>query len=154
MNKRILLIIVGSFIFCNIFSQELKTAKWLIGVWENKTDRGSIYEEWIKINDNELAGKSYVLKGTDTIVFETMRIVHEQEKVFYIPIVKGENNDLPVYFNSKLITGDKLIFENPEHDFPQVISYTRTGKKSLIAEISGINDGKEERESYPMRKIK
>ncbi len=157
MKKRIMFIIVGLLIFCNLQSQEnnvLANVEWITGTWENKTEIGSIYERWEKISDTELAGKSYIIKDKDTIVFETIRLVYENEKVYYIPIVEGGNDGKPVRFTSRLISEDKLEFENSEHDFPQVISYIRTGNKSLIAEISGIVEGKEEKESYPMTKIK
>ena len=53
----------------------------------------------------------------------------------------------------KTISNEKMIFENPRHDFPQVISYAKTGANSLVAEISGVEKGKEHKETYPMKKI-
>ena len=37
---------------------DIKKAEWLIGTWENKTPKGSIYETWSKVSDNELRGKA------------------------------------------------------------------------------------------------
>lgn len=159
MNKKVLILtsIAAIFILCSwvsLVEKEIKNVEWLIGIWENKTDRGSVYESWTKLNENELSGKSYVLKGKDTIVFETMRIIKEDNNLFYIPTVQGQNNDLPVRFSLKKITETELVFENPEHDFPQIISYTKTGKKSLVAEILGNVNGKDVKESFSMKKLK
>ena len=112
-----------------------------------------MYESWVKQNDSALIGKSYMLKGKDTVVFESVRLVQEQTNLFYIPTVKNQNNGLPVRFALKTISKEKMIFENPTHDFPQVISYAKTGADSLVAEISGMVKGKEQKETYPMKKI-
>jgi hypothetical protein len=45
-----------------------------------------------------------------------------------------------------------LVFENKEHDFPQKITYTKISNDSIVAEISGMKDGKQSKESYPMKK--
>lgn len=135
-------------------TNDLKKAEWLIGTWENKTPRGSVYETWNKANDYEYSGKSYRLMEKDTIVFETLRLVQETDGLVYIPIVKNQNNGLPVRFAAKSVTDDGLVFENPQHDFPQIISYTRIGTDSLVAEISGIRNGQERKQTFPMKRVK
>jgi hypothetical protein len=131
----------------------IKKAAWLIGTWESKTKRGIMYEHWRKIADTEFAGKSFMLKDNDTIVFETVRLVQERDSLFYIPTVKNQNNDLPVRFASKLITADKMVFENPKHDFPQIITYTKIGSDSLRAEVSGVANGQQRQQTFKMRKV-
>lgn len=134
-------------------TNDIKKAEWLIGAWENKTLQGSIYETWSKINDNEFSGKSYVVKDRDTIVFENLRLVQEQEGLFYIPIVNNQNDALPVRFALKTITEKQLVFENPQHDFPQIISYTKIAADSLVAKISGTKNGKERKHIFPMKRL-
>lgn len=132
----------------------IKKAAWLIGTWETKTKRGSLYEHWRKVTDVEFAGKSFMLKDNDTIVFETIRLVQERDSLFYIPIARNQNNNSPVRFALTVITADKMVFENPKHDFPQVITYTKAGTDSLQAVVSGIVNGQERKEIFPMRRIK
>ena len=132
----------------------IEKAGWLIGTWENKTAKGSLYETWSKTNDNEYSGKSYAVKEKDTIVFENIRIVQEQDGLFYIPIVKIQNDGLAVRFTIKIISETQLVFENPQHDFPQIISYTKIGMDSLVAEISGIKNGQERKQAFPMKRVK
>lgn len=133
---------------------QLKQAEWLIGTWENQTQRGTIYETWSKVSDLEFSGKSYALAENDTIVFETLQLIEKQDGVFYIPTVKNQNDGQPVSFSLKKITETELFFENPEHDFPQVISYTRVLPDSLIAEISGMRGGQERKITFRMRKVR
>ena len=132
----------------------IKKTEWLIGTWEHKTSKGSIYETWRKAAGNELVGKSYVIKNKDTILFENIRLVHEQGELVYIPAVKDQNEGTPIRFEGKKISETHLVFENKTHDFPQVISYKKISEDSLKAEISGLRDGKEEQRYFPMRRIR
>jgi hypothetical protein len=135
-----------------VITSGIKKADWLIGTWENKTTTGTMYETWTKLTDDELSGKGYVLKEMDTLVFETIRLVHEHHGLFYIPTVKSQNDNLPVRFALKTISDTKMVFENPNHDFPQVISYTKISADSLVAEISGIKDGLDRNRTFPMKR--
>ena len=132
----------------------IKKTEWLIGTWEHKTSKGSIYETWRKAAGNELVGKSYVIKNKDTILFENIRLVHEQGELVYIPAVKDQNEGTPIRFWGKRISETHLVFENKTHDFPQVISYKKISEDSLKAEISGLRNGKEEQRYFPMRRIR
>ena len=132
----------------------IDNAMWLIGTWENKTSRGSVYESWKKINENELAGKSYAVKGADTIIFETVQLKQEGKNLYYIPTVRNQNNGEPVSFKAYTITDHKMVFGNPEHDFPQSVSYTKVNTDSLVAEISGVKNGNVRHQTFPMRRLK
>ncbi len=132
---------------------DIKKADWLIGTWENITPRGSIYESWSRINDNEFSGISYILKDDETVVLETIRLVQEQDGFFYIPTVKNQNEGLPIRFSAKTISETQMIFENLQHDFPQFISYTKITPDSLIAEIWGTRNGQERKLTFPMKRV-
>lgn len=154
-KHKILLIITCVTMLCARVPQQtnnIEKASWLIGTWENKLQRGSIYETWIKTNEKEYSGKSYVLKNNDTIVFETIRLVEENNQLFYIPNVKDQNGGKPVRFAAKTVSETQLLFENPKHDFPQVICYTKLGNDSLLAYIAK-KDNKQ-KQTFPMKRIK
>lgn len=115
MYKKTVLAIFSVIIFCSWSLQqksEINNAEWLIGTWENKTPNGSIYETWSKESDIEFSGKSYMFKEKDTIVFETIRLIQEQNSLFYIPKVKNQNDNMPVRFKAKTASSNELIFEN------------------------------------------
>lgn len=133
---------------------DIKKTEWLIGTWENKTSKGNVYETWNKKSETEFEGKSYILKEKDTIVFENIRLVQEQDGLYYIPTVKTQNENLPVRFAPKTISETQLVFENPQHDFPQIISYTKINSDSLIAEISETKNGQERRQIFSMKRVK
>jgi hypothetical protein len=127
---------------------------WLLGKWENKSDEGNLLEIWTKANDSIYIGESYFIKGKDTLHFEKIQLKQKGENLFYIPTVKGQNNDKPVTFIFKDTIGKQLVFENPKHDYPQKISYLPISKDRMIIQISGIQQGKPSSTKYSLKKTK
>ena len=138
-----------------IFPQKSLVSKseWLIGTWENKTEEGSIYETWIKKNDKELAGKSYMLNKSDTMILETIQILEKQGELFYIPTVPTQDGGKAVPYGLKQLTDHEFMFENPKHNTPRVIYYQRLNNDRLVAEIWSIVDNKTHKVQFPMVKI-
>ncbi len=157
MNNKIVVAIMCFILFCSYTltqKTEINKAEWLIGTWENKTPNGTIYETWAKVSDIEFSGKSYMLKEKDTIVFETIRLIQENNNLFYIPKVKNQNDNMPVRFKAKTASNNELVFENPNHDFPQIIAYSKINANALVAEIAGTKNGKERKQIFPMSRVK
>ena len=133
--------------------KKIEQAHWLVGTWFSKSGERSNYERWNKYNDSTYLGRSYSIQHGDTVSAESITLVQHGEEINYIPMVRGQNNDMPVMF--KLVSSDsnKLIFENPAHDFPQIITYRRVPPDSLIAEISGMINGEHQAQKFPMRRV-
>lgn len=136
----------------NPAKDKIKTADWLIGNWENRLEQGTLSESWEKSNDSTFNGKSFFIKDKDTLNNETIVLSQNGEDLFYIPVVQGQNNNEPVIFTMTKADAKQLVFENPKHDFPQRISYTKITKDSIVATISGVVNGKTKGESYPMKR--
>lgn len=132
----------------------IKIAEWLIGTWENKTSRGTIFENWNKVDENEFAGRSYMLREEDTVIFENIRLIQEEKGLFYAPVVKEQNKGQAVRFALKSISEMKIVFENPQHDFPQIISYSKISSDSLVAEIYGTKNGQFHKVRFPMKRVR
>ncbi len=130
----------------------IEKAAWLLGTWEQTTSKGIVYETWTHGNDGTFNGKSYLLKASDTVVLETIKLVQQQEGLFYIPTVSNQNNRQPVSFKCSKITVTEMVFHNPVHDFPQKITYRKTGKNSLIATISGTQNGQMKSRDFVMKR--
>jgi hypothetical protein len=133
--------------------EKLEKMNWLIGQWENKTPEGYLTETWTKDNDSTFLGQSYfIVKEKDTVHFESIVLMQVNDDLIYQPIVKGQNEDQPVDFKLTSDAEDSFTFENPKHDYPQKITYKKSNDKSLTATISGLQQGKQSSESYPMTK--
>ena len=128
--------------------------EWLIGTWEARTSKGSLFETWTKAGRRSFSAKSYYLNKADTILFETIELKESGDTLFYIVSAPKERNEKPVTFSSVEVTDEIISFENRQHDFPQVISYKRIAGDSLEAEISGKINGTSQSEKFAMKKIK
>lgn len=136
-----------------VYSQ-LALAQRLLGNWQNQFPEGVATESWELRDDSTYAGKSSVVIGKDTVSSESIVLQQRGPEVAYIPTVKEQNGGQPVPFLLTTSTENQLVFENPEHDFPQKISYTFFGNDSLVAEISGNMNGEKKAEQFPMKRVK
>jgi len=132
----------------------LKKLDWFIGSWTGEIKESIFSETWEKVNDSLFSGQSYFIKGSDTLSRETISLQQQDTTVFYIPLVEGQNDNKPVYFKLTFSDSTHAVFENPGHDFPQKISYELRDSDSLIATISGIQEGKRRIISFPMKREK
>ena len=46
-----------------------------------------------------------------------------------------------------------VVFENPQHDFPQKVGYQRTNPDTLLAWIEGSEKGQVRRIEFPYRRL-
>jgi len=133
---------------------QIKNADWFIGVWDNTSAEGELTERWKKVNDSVYHGESYyVIAGKDTVFSETVELEETKGKLTYTVTVPNQNDEQPVSFEATSITGNQIIFKNPEHDFPNKIVYNKIGNDSLVAEIFGHKNGKPATEKFAMKKL-
>jgi len=130
----------------------LEQAKWFLGDWENRTNEGNFREIWKQVNDSSYAAESFISVGKDTVFYEKVDLIQRNDSLFYIVSVKDQNKEQPVSFYMTKATASELVFENPKHDFPTAITYTKITTDSIVAGISGMKDGKKMSESFPMHK--
>jgi hypothetical protein len=121
----------------------------LAGTWTMINKKGNLMAEaWIKKDDNSMTGKSYMVKGSDTIMLEKVELVKEGDDIFYIPVAYGQNDDKPVRFKLTSVKGGEYIFENPDHDFPKRIVYDFISSNTLHAYIDDGTDKKRQHYNY------
>jgi hypothetical protein len=138
----------------SVMMHRIEKANWLIGEWQNNSETGRVCEIWEKENDSVYVGNSYSLRNTDTVSSERIRLEEHGDKLFYIPVVKDQNAGEHIKFTLVSTVSNQLIFENPEHDFPQKIAYSLITDDSLFAEISGMYKGQQQSERFPMHRVK
>lgn len=132
--------------------EKLEKANWLLGKWGNTSAEGNLTETWRQENDSTFVGDSFVTVEIDTVFHENVVLEQKNDSLFYKVTVKGQNNNEPVAFYLTTANDDQLVFENPKHDFPNKITYSKISNDSLVAEISGMKDGKQSKELFAMKK--
>lgn len=116
----------------------LKPLSWMIGSWEGKNSRGIMYENWTRLSDDVMQGRSFTIVEGDTAFSETMRIQQFETDVYYI--VKVSHNEYLISFKLIEKGAKDVTFENLEHDFPNRIFYSLKGD-DLYARIEGKGKG-------------
>ncbi|HMS64607.1 MAG TPA: DUF6265 family protein [Ignavibacteria bacterium] len=124
---------------------------WITGQWEGIQGSGIYHEEWEKISDSELKGKAYMIKKGEIINNELLKIHEEADGIYYTADVS--HNPSPVSFKLTEITDSSFIFENPEHDFPQKISYVNENDVKLKAVVEAVVNGKLKKIEFDLRRI-
>ncbi len=133
---------------------QLKKATWFLGNWENSSKEATFKELWKKKNDSSFVGESFVIVEKDTVFYEKIDLFESTDSLFYKVSVKDQNKEKPVSFYMTKSNENELTFENPKHDFPNKIVYTKITKDSLVATIYGKKGGKEMSETFSMKKTK
>ena len=132
----------------------VSTVYWMLGTWEGKTSKSTIYEAWEKATDGAMKGTTYKVSGTDTTLLEDIQLLEEEGLIFYLPTVKNQNEGKPVRFKAIEVTDSSLVVENQSHDFPTQIAYRMVHKDSLVATISGVRQGKHQDFVLGMKKVR
>ena len=155
-QKTTLLLVLLAVVSCKkaetVGKDKIKLADWLIGTWENKSEDGVLTESWQKVNDSTFTATSYFIKNNDTLHAEKITLAQKGEMLLYSAAVNGQNNEKAIDFGSTTESENKLVFENPSHDYPQKITYTKGANNTLTAEISGNLQGKMTKEKFVMTK--
>jgi hypothetical protein len=112
----------------------------LAGCWERTDKSGSVISEmWMKPAGTAMLGIGRTVKNGRTTDYEFMRIEQQADGLYYVARPKA--NTTETAFKLKTSSGSELMFENPEHDFPQRIIYKIT-RNALAARIEGTRNGK------------
>lgn len=98
-----------------------------------------------------MIGMNRSVRGGKTVAFEFMRIVEEEDGgLEFIASPSGQNT---TGFTMTNVTNREVIFENPDHDFPQRIIYRLLSDEELLGRIEGTIDGVERAVDFPMKKV-
>jgi hypothetical protein len=124
---------------------------WLSGCWHGGSASRQTEEHWSKPAGDSLIGMSRTIRDGKTVAYEFLQIRREGEEVHYI----AQPNGGPKTAFKLVRSGEReVVFENPEHDFPQRILYRLEPDGSLFARIEGQVNGQPRGQDFPMKRAK
>ena len=130
---------------------DLKKLEWLTGQWEGIMGSGLYHEEWYPDELNNLTGRAYLIKNGEITNNEKLKIHLIENDIFYTADVS--HNPAPVSFKLTEYSDKIFIFENPEHDFPQKITYEILSENNFKATVEAVNEGKTRKLVYDLKRI-
>ena len=128
---------------------DISSLDWLAGCWTGTSGARSVEEHWMKPAGGTMFGMSRTVAGDKTLEFEFLELRQQGTGVSYIARPSGQPQ---ASFQWVSGTRTSARFENPAHDFPQVITYTVNPDGSLLARIEGTSKGKHRAVDFPMRR--
>lgn len=124
---------------------DLKSLAWMAGTWTGVADGVEMEEVWIAPKAQSMLGLHPDAATSRTVSFEFLRIEATADAITYWASPNGRPAT-----PFKLVEGGqkRVVFENPEHDFPRRILYWKGDDGSLHARIEGTRAGKSASEEW------
>ncbi len=122
------------------------------GCWRGPSDGGGVINEYYTPpSDNLMLGMARYTKGkrVTTYEFTTIAVEGDSDLVF-TPRPAGQT---PADFRLAKLEPGVAVWKNPAHDFPQMITYRKLGKDSLVARIEGPGANGTESSEWKMGKV-
>ena len=113
----------------------------LVGKWQDKNRDNAFYEEWTQTGESSLTGKGYVMSSADTVFIERLEIKPIENDLYYIVGLSSNQRDEMVQFKMTEATAQRIVFENPKHDFPKKITYELTTDSGMQVHLNGHEAG-------------
>ena len=108
---------------------------WISGVWTGAMGSSELEERWTPPAGGSMLAVSRTLRDGLMSAFEFLCIVERDGGLVYTAMPNGRTPATD--FTLTKIDATSATFENPAHDFPKMIRYTKRPDGSLEAVISG-----------------
>ena len=108
---------------------------WIAGVWTGERGSSIVEERWTPAAGGSMLAISRTLRDGLMSAFEFLCIVERDGGLVYTAMPNGRTPATD--FTLTKIDAASATFENPAHDFPKMIRYTRLPDGSLEAVVSG-----------------
>jgi hypothetical protein len=122
------------------------------GCWERRDDARKLLvsEQWMKPAGTSMLGMGRTVRNGKTVDFEYMRIEERPDGIFFV--ARPSANKEETSFKLRTFTPNEVVFENPDHDFPQRVVYKAT-PLTLTGRIEGVQNGKLAANDFPMKSV-
>jgi hypothetical protein len=125
------------------------TLAWMSGCWEGTLVNRHLEEYWTSPSGQTLLGLSRTVVQGKTVAYEFMRIHEEEATLVFTAQPSGQKQ---ASFRMARSSDREVVFENPEHDFPQRVIYRRDTAGGLIGRIEGEQGGTARGVDFPMKR--
>jgi hypothetical protein len=124
---------------------------WLAGCWISVGGEAGSGEQWMAPAGGTLLGVGRTVKNGRTVAHEFMQIREiEPGKIAFIARPSGQAE---ATFPLTKAAEREVVFENPQHDFPQRVIYRLDGEGVLRASIEGLSKGQLKTVEFPLKKV-
>jgi hypothetical protein len=127
----------------------IEQVAWMQGCWQMDAGPRVVEEQWMAPRGGVMLGMGRTVRDGKLVEYESVLLREQDGRLAYEAHPSGQP---PAVFMSAAIDESTVVFENPAHDYPQRVAYTRKGD-SLLAWIDGTVSGKSRRVDFPYRRV-
>ena len=158
MSKRVaILVVVASCVLAHPAvtqqpSMRIGQLSWIAGCWRESGRGGNrvVDEQWMTPSGGTMLGMSRTVRNDSLLEFEHLQILQRAGVLIYHAEPSGQP---PADFVASTVSDTLVVFENPQHDFPQRIIYRRRGTDTLVARIEGTRNGQTRGFDFPYARV-
>ena len=128
----------------------LQDLQWMAGCLEMRSGDRLVEEQRMDVRSGSMLGMARTTTARGLGEYE-LTLIHEKGgKIVFEARPSGQP---PAEFTATVLGADSVIFTAPEHDYPQIVGYRRSGPDSVVAWIDGTSGGKSRRVEFPYRRV-
>ena len=127
----------------------LDSLSWMSGCWEGRNGNRVYAEQWMTPAGGLMLGMSRTVVNDRATEFEFLQIRQDNSGIAYVAKPSGQAE---ASFKLLRQSDREVVFENPQHDFPQRIIYRLQTDGSLTARIEGKSNGADRGIDFPMKR--
>jgi len=146
--KRVALSLAGV-VWASAGAAPIDELSWLAGCWRAERGDAGSGEHWMVPAAGSLFGMARTVRSGRTVAHEFMQIRESAGALVFIAMPSAKPS---ASFRALRVEPRRVVFENPDKDFPQRVGYESPDDATLIGHIEGLDQGRERRIEFPMRR--
>jgi len=123
---------------------------WLSGCWAAEGGEPGSGETWTSPAGGTMLGLSRTVRSGRTVAWEFLEIRESGESGLIL--VAHPSGQERTVFELLRVGDEEIVFENPEHDFPQRVLYRKLDPDRLLGRAEAERDGETVAADFPMRR--
>ena len=128
----------------------LQHLRWMAGCFEMRSKDRLVEEQRMDVRGGSMLGMARTTTPRGLGEYE-LTLIHEKDgKIVFEAHPSGQPT---AEFRATFVRADSVVFAAPEHDYPQIVGYRRSGPDSVVAWIDGSTGGKSRRLEFPYRRV-
>jgi hypothetical protein len=131
-------------------AEPITALHWLTGCLEARSAIRVVEEQRMPLRAGTMLGMGRTTNARGLADYELTLIRQDGARLLYEAHPKGQPS---ATFVARVANEDSVVFELPEHDFPQRVAYRRVGRDSVLAWVEGTMRGTTRRFEFPYRRV-